>query len=340
MTRHGTATSSRAAISCGLALLAVGILRLPDPFLATVTALVLAGLPLAEGDSPARQALSAMAGWAAGLAVLAAFPQQPWLAIPTFCGVVAWGASRIVAKGAIGSASVFAVGAVAVFSVGTPIVATGTVTRAAAHLLSIGTAVAAAGFARLCFPPAQATSHTGFPSNFPSGFAALFLVYSIGILLIPTSVVPMAVAAGFSLVSLAASPVPLYHQRIGGALVGSTISVVFLTLLSGSGNNLAVFLFGITCPLALLSQLAAAYPGRGAFWNQAGATLAVAATVFPAPPDTLYASTLRAASVLAGVCLACTGAAMFTPRSSSAPFWRGAQPAFRDTGMRRMPPRG
>ena len=340
MNPHATAAWPRTAISCGLALLAAGILRLPDPFLATVTAFVLAGLPRAEGDSPARHALSAMGGWGAGLAVLAAFPQQPWLAIPIFCGVVAWGASRIVAKGAIGSASVFAVGAVAVFSVGTPIVATGTVTRAAAHLLSIGTAVAAAGFARLCFPPAQATSHTGFPSNFPSGFAALFLVYSIGILLIPTSVVPMAVAAGFSLVSLASSPVPLYHQRIGGALVGSTISVVFLTLLSGSGNNLAVFLFGITCLLALLSQLAAAYPGRGAFWNQAGATLAVAATVFPAPPDTLYAPTLRAASVLAGVCLACTGAAMFTPRSSSAPFWRGAQPAFRDTGMRRMPPRG
>lgn len=311
----------RAALAGGVAALLVGIFGFPQPFLAVIVSQLLVGQSGAAWPMIGRNLFWILTGVFLGGGCLVAVPQQPWIALPCAAILLGWGATLAAKKAGTVPLLLYLTGFVASFGNGW-IHPGGFVSGAFAHGGSLAIALLSATLARSIFPvvelPGSGKRDIAQPgkSCWDFSFSGLSgMGLSVGVscaaglvlggLVFPQSVVPMLIAVvttccGFWMVNFGSG----LGQKIAGALVGGVVSVGFLIVIVGAGNNLAVFLGGLMVVLGGFEVLANRFGGRSAFFRQAAAVFAVAAPMFPKPVMYLDGILLRIGAVWSGFFLA------------------------------------
>ena len=305
----------RSATAAGLAALAVAVFGFPEAFLAVLASQLLVSQARGGGRFLGCNLWAVGIGAFSGVGALALCAQEPWLLLPVG-GLVAgiggawwWGSRGPVA------AMVFLMGLVAPLGSGL-IYPEGAVTNGLAHAGSVILALLAAALARTLFggDADEQTAIEGTVAPFVAVPAANFGLLSglavmtgfgVAALLLPESVVPLSISVVATCCGLGiASDARVVRQKIGGSILGGVIATVFVVVIAGSGNDLAVFLGGLMLVLGVLEGLAQQSASRAALYRQSAAIFALGATMLPAPLAHLSGVLLRVVSVWVGFALA------------------------------------
>ena len=305
----------RSATAAGLAALAVAVFGFPEAFLAVLASQLLVSQARGGGRFLGCNLWAVGIGAFSGVGALARCAQEPWLLLPVG-GLVAgiggacwWGSRGPVA------AMVFLMGLVAPLGSGL-IYPEGAVTNGLAHAGSVILALLAAALARTLFggDADEQTAIEGTVAPFVAVPAANFGLLSglavmtgfgVAALLLPESVVPLSISVVATCCGLGiASDARVVRQKIGGSIFGGVIATVFVVVIAGSGNDLAVFLGGLMLVLGVLEGLAQQSASRAALYRQSAAIFALGATMLPAPLAHLSGVLLRVVSVWVGFALA------------------------------------
>ena len=305
----------RSATAAGLAALAVAVFGFPEAFLAVLASQLLVSQARGGGRFLGCNLWAVGIGAFSGVGALALCAQEPWLLLPVG-GLVAgiggacwWGSRGPVA------AMVFLMGLVAPLGSGL-IYPEGAVTNGLAHAGSLILALLAAALARTLFggDADEQTAIEGTVAPFVAVPAANFGLLSglavmtgfgVAALLLPERVVPLSISVVATCCGLGiASDARVVRQKIGGSILGGVIATVFVVVIAGSGNDLAVFLGGLMLVLGVLEGLAQQSASRAALYRQSAAIFALGATMLPAPLAHLSGVLLRVVSVWVGFALA------------------------------------
>lgn len=309
--------AGRAAIRQGLATagtaFAVGALHVPQPFLAVLAAQLTAGIAFSQQGGIFKRIAAAWAGSLSGVLLLVALPEQYWFSLPLFGVAVGAGASAFSKFGGASAAILFAMGIGGMFSAGIVHPQMGLL-AGLAHAASLSIAVAATWFARgsqNMWHPAKCSEHRqdvcattlceAPASYWLTGLTGLVTLIAACVT-IPAESVVMTIAAMVTSLSLTSSGgIP---QKLAGGILGVIVSLVFLTVISGAGNDFAVFLLAMAIVMGGFEWMAVSLPNRTSLFRQAGALFAVAATILPRPEQFLFASGRRMLAVLLGLAVA------------------------------------
>lgn len=315
---------SRAALRQGLATsltaLVVGAFHVPQPFLAVLAAQLVGGFACNSGTEFLKRLAAAWAGALTGLFLLVAAPDQQWISLPLF-GLAA-GFGIVLASRRLGPAPaiLFAMGIGGMFSAGLVYPGAGLLSGMA-HGASLSIAATASVLAwSVCMrgtksapPAAKSPNPAGIGLSAPASLI-------VAALTVPAQAVVMTIATITTILALQTSvDCPALGQRSAGAAAGVLVSVAFLAIVSGSGNNLAVFLAAMALVMGALEWLASSIPTKGALFRQAAAIFAVAATMLPRPDQFLFASLDRMLAVVLGFAVAVGFFLIPSGRSNSAP---------------------
>ena len=305
----------RSATAAGLAALAVAVFGFPQPFLAVLASQLVVSQARGGGRFLGCNLWAVGIGAFSGVGALTLCAQEPWLLLPVG-GIVAgiggacwWGSRGPVA------AMVFLMGLVAPMGSGL-IYPEGAVINGFAHAGSLILALLAAAVARALFGRDAdeqianeeiaayplAVSKTAF--GLLSGLSVL-AGFGTSALLLPGFVVPLSISVVAACCSFGSMPVPgVIRQKIWGAILGGVIATVFVILVAGAGNDLAVLVGGLVVVLGTLEAMARRSVSAAGCYRQAAAIFAVAATMLPAPLAHLSGVLLRVVSVWVGFALA------------------------------------
>ncbi|MFZ4775764.1 MAG: hypothetical protein ACOYM3_10390 [Terrimicrobiaceae bacterium] len=302
--------AARGALRQGLAAagtaLVVAALHVPQPFLAILAAQLIGGIRCDTRQEFLRRLSSAWLGSLTGLLLLVAFPDQQWLSLPLFGAAAGLGIVAAFRRWGSAPAILFAMGIGGMFSSGIVIPEEGLVSGLAhASSLSIAVIVCTLSWNLLMQNPAPAESS---PSSSPRASiigisTACSLV--LACLTVPAQTVVMTIATMTTILALETSAAsPQLMERSMGAVLGVLASVAFIILVSGTGNNLAVFLLALALAMGAFEGMAVTTHAKAALFRQAAALFAVAVTMLPRPEPTLQASGDRMLAVLLGFAVA------------------------------------
>ncbi len=298
MREAGRAALRQAFATAGTALV-VGSLHVPQPFLAVLAAQLVGGLRCDSSVEFLRRLAAAWAGVFAGFLLLVAAPDQQWISLPAFCLVSGFSITAASRRWGPAVAILFAMGIGGMFSAGLVYPATGLLSGMAhAASLSIAAAVSA-----LAGAVDRKESRTAVRSGdrldpWTVGLSATGSLVLAGLTL-PTEGVVMTIATMTTVIGITPRA-PALGERFSGAVAGVLVSVAFLAMVSGSGNNLAVFLVALALVMGGIEWLASSFPARAVLFRQGAALFAVAATMLPRPGQELSASIDRMAAVMLG----------------------------------------
>ncbi|MCX6978519.1 MAG: hypothetical protein NTX04_11425 [Verrucomicrobia bacterium] len=111
----------------------------------------------------------------------------------------------------------------------------------------------------------------------------------------------MATIAGMTMAfSLSPEAPPVLAKLVGGVL-GVVISVGFIVVVAGSGNDLGVFLGGLGLSLGAFEWCAITFKKYGVGIRQAAAMFSSAVTMLPRPVDSIGSSGQRMSAVILGL---------------------------------------
>lgn len=321
----GPLAGLRVAIGVALFLVVAAVMRLPQPFLGVIAICVLtagrcSGHPGAA-CAPLHQVLAAAwTGAFLGCGVLILFPQQPWFSLPLAGACAGAGLVFFHKRASPVVGAIFLVGLASSFAEGAAQISRDALISAVAHGFNLTLAGLFVSFVCSGFPDPATKCSGPIPASPPwrspgpvdqligwSAALALGLTLLTGALLLPQLMVPMAVATAFTIALAGNAPGPSLREasmRLVGAIVGAALSVVFLILLSGSGNSFVLLLAGLCGMLGILSALALSGSLHAPLFSQACSVTAVVATAMPAPPTNVVAAMERAAAVLIGFLIA------------------------------------
>lgn len=298
MTDAGRSAFRQALATAGTAF-AVGSLHVPQPFLAVLAAQLTAGMAFSQPGGFFKRLAGAWAGSFCGVLLLAALPEQHWFSLPLFGVAVGAGTSAFSRCGGASAAVLFAMGIGGMFSAGIVHPQMGLL-AGSAHAASLSIAVAFTWFARGVCPTSSRDGESP-PSFWLTGLTGVVTLITACVT-IPAESVVMSIAAMVTSLSLTASSgIP---QKLAGGVLGVVVSLAFLTVVSGAGNDFAVFLLSMAIVMGCFEWLAVSLPNNASLFRQAGALFAVAATILPRPEPFLSASWRRMLAVLLGLAVA------------------------------------
>jgi len=306
MTEAGRAAIRQGLATAGTAFV-VGALHVPQPFLAVLAAQLTAGIAFSQPGGFFKRIAAAWAGSLCGVLLLAALPEQYWFSLPLFGVAVGAGTAGFSKFGGASAAILFAMGIGGMFSAGIVHPHLGLL-AGSAHAASLSVAVALTWFARSVCPTGESDCELPvFP--WLTGLTGVLSLITACVT-IPTESVVMSIAAMVTSLSLTTG-IP---QKLAGGVLGVAVALVFLTVVSGAGNDFAVFLLTMAVVLGGFEWLAVSFGGLASLFRQAGALFAVAATILPRPEQFLFASWRRMLAVLLGVAVASLVHAAFQSR--------------------------
>lgn len=319
MREAGRAALRQAFATAGTALV-VGSLHVPQPFLAVLAAQLVGGFRCDSFADFLKRLVAAWAGAFAGLLLLAAAPDQQWISLPAFCLAAGFGITTVARRWGPAPAILFAMGIGGMFSAGLVYPAAGLLSGMAhAASLSIAAAVSALAGAVGMKESRAAARSGGLLDPWTIGLSATGSLVLAGLTL-PTEGVVMTIATMTTVLGITPGA-PAFGERFVGAVAGVLVSVAFLIIVSGSGNNLAVFLVAMALVMGGAEWLASRIPPRAVLFRQGAALFAVAATMLPRPEAELSSSMERMAAVILGFLAAvavCGIRAGFCPDRGSA----------------------
>jgi hypothetical protein len=308
----------RQALGAGLAALVVAIFHVPQSFLAVLLAQLLGGIPCQSAMELFRRILSAVAGTLTGLAILTLAPNEQWISLPLFFALTGWGTVYALRRYGVACGILFGIGIVAMFAEAFVFPARDIV-FGFAHLFSLITATLAAALVGLLFfrEPVPVKSQSPPPgAHLVIGAAATFALLAactlLPIQLNVTTVSSLATAMALTLTGGGAA------KKFLGGLVGIVAALVFLIPINSSGNDLAVFLLGLSAFIGAFEWFAVRWPSQAAVFRQAAAIFAVTATILPQPDRFITDSMERMCAGVLGLCIgsACFLLHRFASRSS------------------------
>ena len=311
--------SLRYALATGAATLAVAIVQPAEPFLAVLTAYLLVARPF-RGNDLASCLLAAWSGVAAGLVLVALFPQQFWLLLPGFAAVIVVGLREVSRWTAPSGVLLMAMGLCATLPAGIvlPREAVDAGWNHGANL-TIGTLAAWMAFRLFAASFSGPTPERREISLLQAGFVAAvgIVALCIAAVLLPSMSVVLEIAAVTTALGLIQPP-PRLGAKTVGALLGALGAMVFDVLVAAS-ENLTVFLVALITVFAALTGLMLVRRAWAPALAQGGAMFAVAAPTLPAPDLSLAAMATRVEVVCVGFMVA-TG--LFALLSCLTPFPR------------------
>ena len=298
----------RSALRQGLAVSCTGLLvaalHVPMPLLALLAAQLIGGFACGSYGELLRRIAAALAGSLCGLLVLVAAPDQQWVSLPLFAVATGWG--TVLARDRLGAASgiLFGMGVVAAFSAGIVEPRPG-VDFAFAHAAALIVAALAASAFAAAFIEGSPENGADPPRRAP-GDAWLVGIAPVLALVAATALVPpqatVATVAGLATsLGLAGSGSPALGQRALGGALGMVVTLAFLVVVIGAGNDAGVYLGALALVFGAFEWLAMIRPARAAAFRQAAAMFAVAATILPQPDQNLSAPMARITAVGLGM---------------------------------------
>ena len=291
----------RSALATGGTAFAVGAAHVSQPFLAVLAAQLTAGIGFSGSGGFVRRVAASWAGTLLGLGLLTALPDQTFFSLPAFgilCGFIPRAIAR---RFGLAEAILFCMGFCGMFAAGIVYPAAGVVIGTA-HAISLGFAVALTFVAQQMVPLAPASALRDEATGWELGASAVgSLVAACAVF--PDLAVVSTIAALATALTLPAGTGGVVSKLAGG-LLGTLVSYVFLIIVSGAGNDVALFLLGLAAVIGGFEWGAVRRPALSALFRQAGALFAVAATILPRPMDTIASPTGRLLAVLLGLAVA------------------------------------
>ena len=297
--------SIRYALATGATALVVAIVQPSQPFLAVLAAYLLVAKPF-PGNALASYLVAAWSGVAAGLVLVALFPQQFWLLLSTFAVVVVLGLRELSRRTGPSGVLLLAMGLCATLpaAIVDPREAIDAGWNHGANL-TIGTLAAWLAFRLFAAPLQGPTPERKEISFSQAGFVAAVAIVALcaAAILLPSASVVLEIAAVTTALGLIQPPARL-GAKTAGALLGALGAMVFDILVAGSGNNLAAFLVALMTVFAVLAGLMQVRRDWTPTLAQGGAMFAVAAPMLPAPDLSLAAMGTRVEAVCVGFLVA------------------------------------
>ena len=301
----------RQALAVALAALVVGIFHIPQPFLAVLLVQLLGGIPCQSALELFRRILSAFAGCLAGVAILTLAPNEQWISLPLFFTLTGWGTVFTLRRFGAACGILFGIGIVAMFAESFVFPARDLV-FGFAHLFSLITATLAAALVGMAFfrDPVAAKSQSPPPGAAVviGGAAVCGLVAACTLL--PVQLNVTTISSFTTALALTMTGGGVAKKFLGGFL-GIVVALVFLIPITGSGNDLAVFLLGLSAFIGAFEWFALRLPAHAAIFRQAAAIFAVTATILPQPDRFITDSMERMCAAILGMCI---GSACFLLR--------------------------
>lgn len=293
----------RQALAVALAALVVGIFHIPQAFLAVLLAQLLGGIPCESASELFRRILFALAGCLAGVFILTLAPNAQWISLPLFFTLTGWGTVFALRRFGPACAILFGIGIVAMFAEAFVFPARDIV-FGFAHLFSLITATLAAALVGLAFfrePMATKSQNPSPGAAVVIGGAALCGLIAACALL-PAQLNVTTVSSLTTALALTMTGGGVAKKFLGG-LLGIVVALVFLIPINGSGNDLAVFLLGLSVLIGGFEWFALRLPANAAVFRQAAAMFAVAATILPQPDRLITDSFERMCAGSLGLCI-------------------------------------
>ena len=293
----------RQALAVALAALIVGIFHIPQPFLAVLLAQLLGGIPCQNASELFRRILSACAGCLAGVAILTLAPNEQWISLPLFFTLTGWGTVFALRRFGPACGILFGIGIVAMFAESFVFPARD-IFFGFAHLFSLITATLAAALEGLAFFREPAATKNYSP---PPGSAVVIGAAAVCGLLAACTLLPLqlnvtTVSSLTTALALTMTGGGVAKKFLGG-LFGIVVALVFLIPITGSGNDLAVFLLGLSALIGGFEWFALRLPAHAAVFRQAAAMFAVTATILPQPDRFITDSMERMCAGILGLCI-------------------------------------
>jgi hypothetical protein len=296
--------SVRYALATGATALALAIVQPSQPFLAVLAAYLLVARPF-RGNDLAGCLLAVWSGVAAGLVLVALFPQQFWLLLPAFAVVIVLGLQGVSRWTGPPGILLMAMGLCATLPAG--IVHPPEAVHAAwdhGANLTIGTLAAWTAFRFFAAPFSSPTPERREISLSQAGLIAAVAIVALCVaaVLLPSTSVVLEIAAVTTALGLIQPP-PRLGAKTVGALLGALGAMVFDILVAAS-ENLTVFLVALITVFAALAGLMQVRRDWTPTLAQGGAMFAVAAPMLPAPDLSLAAMGTRVGAVCLGFSVA------------------------------------
>jgi len=293
----------RQTLAVALAALVVGIFHIPQAFLAVLLVQLLGGIPCQSASDFFRRILSAFAGCLAGLAILTLAPNEQWISLPLFFTLTGWGTVFALRRFGPACGILFGIGIVAMFAESFVFPARDIV-FGFAHLFSLITATLAAALVGLAFFREPMVGKSQSP---PPGSAVVIGVAAVCGLIAACTLLPLqlnvtTVSSLTTALALTMTGGGVAKKFLGG-LLGMLVALVFLIPINGSGNDLAVFLLGLSALIGAFEWFALRLPAHAAVFRQAAAMFAVTATILPQPDRFITDSMERMCAGILGLCI-------------------------------------
>jgi len=293
----------RQALAAALAALVVGIFHIPQPFLAVLLVQLLGGIPCQSASDLFRRILSVFAGCLAGLAILTLAPNEQWISLPLFFTLTGWGTVFALRRFGPACGILFGIGIVAMFAESFVFPARNIV-FGFAHLFSLITATLAVALVGLAFfrEPIAAKSQSLSPGAAVVIGAAAVCGLIAACTLLPVQLSVITISSLTTALALAMTGGGVAKKFLGG-LLGIVVALVFLIPINGSGNDLAVFLLGLSALIGAFEWFALRLPANAVVFRQAAAMFAVTATMLPQPDRFITDSMERMCAGILGLCI-------------------------------------
>lgn len=291
------------ALAVALAALVVGIFHIPQPFLAILLVQLLGGIPCQSALELFRRILSAFVGCLAGVAILTLAPNEQWISLPLFFTLTGWGTVFALRRFGPSCGILFGIGIVAMFAESFVFPARDIV-FGFAHLFSLVTATMAAALVGLAFfrEPMVGKSQSPPPGSAVVIGAAAVCGLIAACTLLPLQLNVTTVSSLTTALALTMTGGGVAKKFLGG-LLGIVVALVFLIPITGSGNDLAVFLLGLSALIGGFEWFALRLPAHAAVFRQAAAMFAVTATILPQPDRFITDSMERMCAGILGLCI-------------------------------------
>ena len=293
----------RQALAAALAALVVGIFHIPQPFLAVLLVQLLGGIPCQSASDLFRRILSSFAGCLAGLVILTLAPNEQWISLPLFFTLTGWGTVFALRRFGPACGILFGIGIVAMFAESFVFPARNIV-FGFAHLFSLITATLAVALVGLAFfrEPIAAKSQ-----SLSSGAAVVIGAAAVCGLIAACTLLPVqlnvtTISSLTTALALTMTGGGVAKKFLGG-LLGIVVALVFLIPINGSGNDLAVFLLGLSVLIGAFEWFALRLPANAVVYRQAAAMFAVTATILPQPDRFITDSMERMCAGILGLCI-------------------------------------
>ncbi|MBU6182808.1 MAG: hypothetical protein KGR46_08355 [Verrucomicrobia bacterium] len=295
----------RQGVAVALAGLAIGAFHVPQPFLCVLAEQLTAGFAPTRPAEFGWRLVAAAAGSLGAMAVLVLAPNEQWISLPLFFAHAGFGTVWFFRKHGAACGTLFVMGSASMFAEAF-IFPQRDLGFGLAHLVSLvvaTTVVFPVGRFFLGWSDGGAKHHGGAADAIQVGATGVSALVLACVFLPeqPTVTTVASVATALALLGNTGG----IGERFAGGVLGIGVSLAFLIVFTGSGNDVGLYLLGLGVLAGCFEWAAERRPSWAAGFRQGAAMFVVGSTIFPRPDLHLTLTFERAAAIFIGLAVGC-----------------------------------